>query len=604
MKKQKTLKALMFTAVLALGMLMPTITNAQSDGFFRNQNDYENRADEGLSNEIFGENNTFGPAAPTNINAPLGSGLLIMMMAGAGYAVARRKRFSKKGVAIVLACTMILGLTQCKKHVETISQGDAEKVFITLDLGSGAKHSVNTSTGVVTYAEGDKVHVGSDGVYVGTLTHDGTQFSGTITNPKVGEYLYFYFVSGLLDESAMSVATQSYTVNISEQRTQLPVLSVGVSTNPYEVGVTSYTSKLRNKCALVKFTLDDESAEDACLCSFQNTATVDFANNTITPNGGKDVIRLYNPSGSTASRERWAILLPQSDITTQYKGVAKVGNTIYKYVFWEVPHGIIENGYHTGNTITYLGARGFTVSANGNAVAFSKGNLQYNPASSAWRFAEHPWDIIGNGNANIAPDYDGWIDLFGWGTWGVGGNPTKTSTTNSDYTWTGDFGGTINAGYSGTTDNWRTLSKEEWLYVFYRPGVARRFIKTQTDDGAIGILLFPDDFNPDQIWQDKYKAPDASYNRSDVVYVYEADGAVEYLCNPNGAGAIFLPITGFRGGEYGTTYYATAIGNYWSSTPYTTLDGWAWLLNFTDSNITYNSDNECHLGYAVRLVCY
>ncbi len=604
MKKQKTLKALMFTAVLALGMLMPTITNAQSDGFFRNQNDYENRADEGLSNEIFGENNTFGPAAPTNINAPLGSGLLIMMMAGAGYAVARRKRFSKKGVAIVLACTMILGLTQCKKHVETISQGDAEKVFITLDLGSGAKHSVNTSTGVVTYAEGDKVHVGSDGVYVGTLTHDGTQFSGTITNPKVGEYLYFYFVSGLLDESAMSVATQSYTVNISEQRTQLPVLSVGVSTNPYEVGVTSYTSKLRNKCALVKFTLDDESAEDACLCSFQNTATVDFANNTITPNGGKDVIRLYNPSGSTASRERWAILLPQSDITTQYKGVAKVGNTIYKYVFWEVPHGIIENGYHTGNTITYLGARGFTVSANGNAVAFSKGNLQYNPASSAWRFAEHPWDIIGNGNANIAPDYDGWIDLFGWGTWGVGGNPTETSTTNSDYTWTGDFGGTINAGYSGTTDNWRTLSKEEWLYVFYRPGVARRFIKTQTDDGAIGILLFPDDFNPDQIWQDKYKAPDASYNRSDVVYVYEADGAVEYLCNPNGAGAIFLPITGFRGGEYGTTYYATAIGNYWSSTPYTTLDGWAWLLNFTDSNITYNSDNECHLGYAVRLVCY
>lgn len=86
MKRQKTLKALVLTAAMAFGMLMPTTMNAQSDEFFRGSDEVMNRESEaisvtgGITNQQFGQ------------ETPLGSGLLIMVAAGAGYAMARRKR--------------------------------------------------------------------------------------------------------------------------------------------------------------------------------------------------------------------------------------------------------------------------------------------------------------------------------------------------------------------------------------------------------------------------------------------------------------------------------------------------------------------------------
>ncbi|MBQ3677498.1 MAG: hypothetical protein II926_09075, partial [Bacteroidales bacterium] len=59
----------------------------------------------------------------------------------------------------------------------------------------------------------------------------------------------------------------------------------------------------------------------------------------------------------------------------------------------------------------------FTV-AKGKQVYFSQANLQYNASSNVWRFAEHQYDIIGEDNSNISKSYNGWIDLFGWGTSG------------------------------------------------------------------------------------------------------------------------------------------------------------------------------------------
>jgi len=71
----------------------------------------------------------------------------------------------------------------------------------------------------------------------------------------------------------------------------------------------------------------------------------------------------------------------------------------------------------------------FTVNAEGLQVQFAQGNLQYQASSHIWRFAEHQYDIVGNAtignvyengvksdNTAISSDYDGWIDLFGWGT--------------------------------------------------------------------------------------------------------------------------------------------------------------------------------------------
>ena len=69
-------------------------------------------------------------------------------------------------------------------------------------------------------------------------------------------------------------------------------------------------------------------------------------------------------------------------------------------------------------------------------VMFSPGNLQFNAAEGThecadgtsrqgtWRFADNQWDYIGSANLNISSTYDGWTDLFGWGT---GNNPTLYS---------------------------------------------------------------------------------------------------------------------------------------------------------------------------------
>ncbi|MBQ8957576.1 MAG: hypothetical protein IJ057_03585 [Bacteroidales bacterium] len=79
----------------------------------------------------------------------------------------------------------------------------------------------------------------------------------------------------------------------------------------------------------------------------------------------------------------------------------------------------------------------FSVSAT-LQVRFSQGNLQYQASTGTWRFAESQLDYIGEGNANISESYDGWIDLFGWGTSGYnhGANayqPWSTSEHYSDY---------------------------------------------------------------------------------------------------------------------------------------------------------------------------
>lgn len=71
----------------------------------------------------------------------------------------------------------------------------------------------------------------------------------------------------------------------------------------------------------------------------------------------------------------------------------------------------------------------FSISAT-QQVRFSQGNLQYRASKNKWRFAENQYDIVGEDNANISDKYDGWIDLFGYGT---GDNPTLCNPDDRFY---------------------------------------------------------------------------------------------------------------------------------------------------------------------------
>ena len=84
----------------------------------------------------------------------------------------------------------------------------------------------------------------------------------------------------------------------------------------------------------------------------------------------------------------------------------------------------------------------FSTSAT-SSIKFANGNVQYHCTQHKWRFAEHQYDYIGADNANISDSYNGWIDLFGYGTSGVNYSPTLHTTNNADYA-SGDITNTDN----------------------------------------------------------------------------------------------------------------------------------------------------------------
>ena len=148
----------------------------------------------------------------------------------------------KNIVTFFIAMMLVFGMSQCKKKTETIeSVGGGKVVHITVRVG-GSKHIVFPNTGAVVYGDGDVIYVGNNGHYVGSLTYSEGTFSGDITDPSTVDYLHFYFVGGLAPSAAPSAGTTtSFTVNISDQSSVLPVLSYGRSDIKYVEGTATYS---------------------------------------------------------------------------------------------------------------------------------------------------------------------------------------------------------------------------------------------------------------------------------------------------------------------------------------------------------------------------
>ena len=239
----------------------------------------------------------------------------------------------------------------------------------------------------------------------------------------------------------------------------------------------------------------------------------------------------------------------------------------------------------------------FSVSAD-KQVTFSKGNLQYHPANDEWRFAENQTDYIGDANSNIAADYDGWIDLFGWGT---GDAPTKSSTSYSDYSTFVDWG--TNQIGSDAPNTWRTLSKDEWMYIFYNRPNAQSLFALGSVNGVNGTIILPDNWTtPDGVSFVASTTQGLSWNGS---YYYNSNGnnfshntyTAEQWQTMDQAGAVFLPASGFRWGT--DVDYVSYYGYYWSSAG--DDEDYAYRVSFNSSGLYPQSDCIRNYGQAVRL---
>ncbi|MCQ2069069.1 MAG: Ig-like domain-containing protein [Bacteroidaceae bacterium] len=219
----------------------------------------------------------------------------------------------------------------------------------------------------------------------------------------------------------------------------------------------------------------------------------------------------------------------------------------------------------------------FSVSST-KKVHFSKGNLvatiNDSGAPTDWKFATNQFDCLGEDGANKTIGISaGDVDLFGWSTasttYGI-----STSTTNIDYS--GDFvdwGKAYCEKNSITPDNtWRTLSKDEWTYLFNTrtvnggTGAGKSYSLNITYGGKMGVVLYPDDYTGSVL-----------------------SGTVDSLPE----GAVFLPAAGYR---YGSNVRNVGdYGRYWSST----ANG-SYYAYYVDVYPVYS---DCrYYGFSVRLI--
>ncbi len=227
----------------------------------------------------------------------------------------------------------------------------------------------------------------------------------------------------------------------------------------------------------------------------------------------------------------------------------------------------------------------FTINSSKEKVQFSRGNLQYNAAKDMWQFAENQYEIIGEGNANISSAYDGWIDLFGWGT---GNNPTKTSTSNCDYSSFVDWGTNAISNGGNTADMWRTLSANEWTYITGQRTNCDSLCGRATVNGIQGFILLPDD------WVSPGIPFQGSQNQGYELNQY----SLEDWQKMEEAGAVFLPACGGRSG----TEYSGGGLQYWSTNAGTSCYAYDIITGGASNYKLKTNEIGRQGGYGVRLV--
>jgi len=250
----------------------------------------------------------------------------------------------------------------------------------------------------------------------------------------------------------------------------------------------------------------------------------------------------------------------------------------------------------------------FTINANGGQVYFSQGNLQYIGSATMpyWKFAENQWDILGTTTGQNSSDENVDRDFFGWGTSGYNHGaicyqPWSTSTIPSNYWAYGNISydlfhqtGQADWGYNpisngGNQENqWRSLTKPEWVYVFNtrttNSGI--RYAKAKVND-VNGVILLPDGWSTNYYSLSNTNSGDASFT-SNIITATQWATLEQH-------GAVFLPAAGSRdGGNVGIR------GNYWSAS--CGGGGGAYLVSFIDSGVYPQSLSFRDYGFSVRLV--
>ena len=446
-----------------------------------------------------------------------------------------------KRISMILAAVaLVLGLSQCKKEQQPTTIEGEVPITLSVKANNGSKIDVNPNTGTVAFENGDVVYVANGGKFVGTLTCNGSNFTGNISNPTLNEPLYFFFLGNKTPEETLEAGiSTSCSVVITDQTTKYPVISFATSDQTF-TGAGTYTAYFLNKAALVKFNVTTPSASPVCLVGMNNKVEVDFTNNGFEYSmEGEGSITLAAGSG-----ERWAILLPQASMNS---ALAHTLDFIYGGTCGHVPP-IWENDYHTEGIEVNVADHGFVDLGLPSGLLWAACNVGADTP-------EAYGDYFAWGETSTKSDYS--FDSYQYCN---GSNTTLTKYCgNSSY------------GYNGFTDDLTTLEPSDdaatanWGSDWRMP--------TQTE------------------WQELLDNTTNTWATQNGV-----NGRLFTAANGN---SLFLPATGYRNGTS-----LNSVGNdghYWSSSLYTDQPGLARRFRYSANNAVMHTDFRA-TGHSVRPV--
>ncbi len=234
----------------------------------------------------------------------------------------------------------------------------------------------------------------------------------------------------------------------------------------------------------------------------------------------------------------------------------------------------------------------FTVgpAENCKTVCFSRGNLKYTPEGDTWWFFNNQYEY-GHTSEQLS------LFTWGYGSWSTTWN-TQTYQGGSDFV---DWGSNIGDGHT-----WRTLTKDEWEFLFDGRTNARDKCGYATVCGIKGLIILPDVFTDPM----KSKGSEAFAPLSAAINNYPQFTDNEYTAGGNWeametAGAVFLPAAGFLyvgQDRSGDSEYMSGDCKYWHSTASKEKANEAYNTSviqgfFRSSETSFRSN-----GFSVRLV--
>ncbi len=449
--------------------------------------------------------------------------------------------------------------------VKTFAVGDQMALKYYKDLGGGSKEQTTVTSEAL---KTEDISAGGKSA----------KFTFTVTDPTAGQVNYIY---------PAALANMSSSEWLGEQNGTQESLS---SDEDYSSSFNSWdgtsplpSATLSNVLTIAKFTIKNEGGKDITSTITDMSIRVGGIALTyhITPSSLSTIWVMMNPISSGMT-----IKISATDGVNRYAKTV-TGKTLNAGKITPINLTMSPDPLPAGALPGQ-----FKINSGTGVVYFSKGNLVY--TGFIWTFHNHQYDRVFTSNGT-ATDYP--MDLF---TWGNIASPTVNGTTYLDGS--SNLSGITDWGYNaiangGNTVNsgWRTLSKDEWTYLFNTRTTASgvRFAKATVND-VKGVIVLPDD------WSTSYYAL-SSTNDDKANFAANVINVVTWLDNLEAHGAVFLPAAGYRDGS-DVSVSDNGFCAYWSSTASTSFDTQAHYVNITSTNLTPNANLNRYYGYSVRLV--